>query len=139
MTKRKLPRRFLDRHRCKDCGLNVIKAGEYYMVNSAIWEKQLGLTWSDNLCIGCLESRLGRKLKGLGDFGTLPKNPGGYENSERYQRRLMGEKRFAISKLVKTLRPGDPLPKGWKWKKDRGRWCATDGHMGIASRRVDRP
>jgi hypothetical protein len=54
----------LARYRCLDCGVNVVTAGEFYMLNSEIWEGQLGLGWSDNLCIGCLETRLGRKWAG---------------------------------------------------------------------------
>lgn len=126
--KPKLSRRELARHTCKDCGVNVIEIGEYYMVNPAIWKK-VGLTWTDNLCIGCLEARLGRTLGTLfcGDWCTSPENPGGFENSERYARRALGEKVYAISKLKR----GDPLPRGWKWKKLRGRWYATHGHTSI--------
>jgi hypothetical protein len=65
----------LERHRCLDCGVNVIKIGEYYMVNSEIWTDQLDLEWYDNLCIGCLEKRLGRKLQNeppVLDFSYLP-------------------------------------------------------------------
>jgi hypothetical protein len=54
----------LERHRCLDCGVNVIKAGEYYMLIPQIWEGQLGLGWHDNLCLGCVEKRLGRRLRG---------------------------------------------------------------------------
>jgi hypothetical protein len=51
------------RHRCVDCGVNVIRIGDYYMLRSAIWQDQLGLGWHDNLCIACVEQRLGRKLR----------------------------------------------------------------------------
>jgi hypothetical protein len=52
----------LARYRCNDCSVNVVIAGECYMLNDEIWEDQLGLGWDDNLCIGCLEQRLGRKV-----------------------------------------------------------------------------
>jgi hypothetical protein len=125
--------------KCNDCGVNVIRAGEYYMLSPEIWEDKLHLKWDDNLCIGCLEARLGRKLRCHvwtptlvigGDFLNFPKNPGGYKNSDRYTRRIMGDQALAISKL----KHGEPLPRGWKWKKDRGRWVATDGHIFIGVR-----
>jgi hypothetical protein len=118
-------RRLSYRLPCNDCGVCVVGAGEYYMVAPDIWEKRLGLTWRDNLCIGCLEARLGRKLR-QGDFISIPENPGGYKNSERYARRFLGEKLFAISQS----KHGDKLPKGWKWKKNRnGGWHATNGFV----------
>jgi hypothetical protein len=33
--------RELARHKCKDCGVNVIKIGEYYMVSPQLWEDKL--------------------------------------------------------------------------------------------------
>jgi hypothetical protein len=133
MAKRKnrpVNHRQIARHKCKDCGVNVIKIGEYYMVSPQIWQDKLRLTWADNLCIGCLEKRLGRKLR-QNDFITWPENPGGYANSERYSRRVLGDQLFAISKL----KPGEPLPRGWKWKKVGGRWHATDGSTFIGQER----
>jgi hypothetical protein len=63
----------LARHKCNDCGVNVIEIGEYYMLNPQIWEDHLGLEWSDNLCIGCLEKRLGRKVGPLFiEFCSIP-------------------------------------------------------------------
>jgi hypothetical protein len=49
-------------YRCNDCGVDVLAAGEWYMAGADIWNRQLGLSWSDNLCIGCLEQRLGRRV-----------------------------------------------------------------------------
>ena len=41
------------------------------MISPKIWRDQLGLGWDDNLCIACIEKRLGRKLKGpIPDFCT---------------------------------------------------------------------
>jgi YD repeat-containing protein len=101
-------RPMIDRHRrrmiaafkCNDCGLNVIRAGEYYMVSPQIWDDRLHLEWNDSLCIGCLESRLGRKLTTL-DFIAVPQNPGGFSLSERYHRRLVGDQQYErdIAKL----------------------------------------
>jgi hypothetical protein len=135
-VRRNLPATELARHACKDCGVNVIEIGEYYMVSPRLWEDKFHLTWTDNFCIGCLEARLGRKLQNLvvtpdlvigGDFISFPKNPGGYENSARYTQRIMGDQVSAISKQ----KHGEPLPRGWKWKKVRGRWHATNGHQFI--------
>jgi hypothetical protein len=55
-------RREIARHKCNDCGVNVIEAGDYCMLQPAIWEKQFGLGWKDNLCLACIEARLGRGL-----------------------------------------------------------------------------
>jgi hypothetical protein len=44
------------RETCNDCGANVVEIGEYYMLSSRIWQRELGLGWHDNLCIGCLET-----------------------------------------------------------------------------------
>jgi hypothetical protein len=46
---------------CKDCGENVIERGDYCMIATSIWEGTLKLSWDDNLCIGCIERRLGRQ------------------------------------------------------------------------------
>jgi hypothetical protein len=58
-------------YRCNDCGIDVVEAGEFYMLRREIWEGELGLLMSDNLCIGCLEKRLGRKVS-LTDMGSIP-------------------------------------------------------------------
>ena len=50
-------------HKCNDCGINVIKIGDYCLIDPKIWEDTLGLKWRDNLCIECIEARLGRKLE----------------------------------------------------------------------------
>jgi hypothetical protein len=51
----------LARYACNDCGSNVVEIGEFYMSPPEIWNGQLGLGWDDNLCLGCLDKRLGRK------------------------------------------------------------------------------
>ena len=53
---------------CNDCGVDVLELGEWYMASTELWEQQLGLGWSDNLCIGCLEQWLGRRVV-VGDIG----------------------------------------------------------------------
>ena len=53
--------------RCNDCGVDVWEIGDWYMAPSKIWGDKLGLGWDDNLCLTCLERRLGRPVK-LGDI-----------------------------------------------------------------------
>jgi len=52
-----------DRMNCVDCGINVVAVGDYYMVNKTVWDR-LGLMWTDNLCIPCLERRCGHEFGG---------------------------------------------------------------------------
>jgi hypothetical protein len=66
----KFSRREIARHRCLDCGVNVIEAGDYCMLQPDIWERQFALGWRDNLCIACIERRLSRELT-LADFCCL--------------------------------------------------------------------
>jgi hypothetical protein len=64
--------------------VNVLVIGEFCMVHPDIWDDQLGLGWDDNLCIGCIEARLGRKLKGpCPDFMSFPSYSWMYPTSER--------------------------------------------------------
>jgi hypothetical protein len=53
----------LARFKCNDCDANVVTIGEVYMCPKAIWDGELGLGLDDNLCIGCLETRLGRRVR----------------------------------------------------------------------------
>jgi hypothetical protein len=79
-----LPKRVRDRYVCNDCDVNVLTAGEFYMLKPEIWEGQLGLGWEDNLCIGCLEQRLGRKVGPLFvDFAWSPNYRWMYPTSPR--------------------------------------------------------
>jgi hypothetical protein len=59
---------------CNDCGSNVVEIGEFYMLRPEIWGAQLGLDRDDNLCIGCLEKRLGREVS-LQDMCGIPQEP----------------------------------------------------------------
>lgn len=82
-----LPKHVRDRFACNDCGVNVLTSGEFYMCTAKIWEEQLGLGWRDNLCIGCLEQRLGRKVGPLwqvnSDFSLPPNYPWMYPTAPR--------------------------------------------------------
>jgi hypothetical protein len=70
-TRYRFSRREIARHKCLGCGVNVIKIGHYCMLNSDLWERELHLKGNDNMCIDCIEKRIGRKLRGL-DFIDLP-------------------------------------------------------------------
>jgi len=87
------------RHKCLDCGVNVIEAGDYCMITRQIWEGQFKLGWNDNLCLACIEKRLGRKLRPMLDVD--PAFVEGYPSSDVLLDRFIGE---AMIKLVKAAR-----------------------------------
>ncbi|MBT1511782.1 hypothetical protein KIP88_14820 [Bradyrhizobium sp. SRL28] len=61
----KVPPKFL----CNDCGVDVLAIGDWYMARPETWA-DLGLGWDDNLCLACLEQRMGRPLRpGMADIG----------------------------------------------------------------------
>jgi hypothetical protein len=64
-------RKQVARYTCNDCSVNVIDCGDFCMLQPAIWEEQFGLGWDDNLCLACIEKRLGRRLMML-DFCSFP-------------------------------------------------------------------
>jgi len=101
---KRLSKKELARYRCNDCAVNVVEIGEFYMLNPEIWKDELGLGWSDNLCIGCLESRLGRRVGPLfKDFSCSPN----YEWMRPTSDRLMD--RYGLVK-----------EKGnWRWPRKR--------------------
>jgi hypothetical protein len=55
---------------CFDCKINTKTIGEYYMIHNHLWPKVKGF-----LCIGCLETRIDRKLE-PSDFTNVPVNNG---------------------------------------------------------------
>jgi hypothetical protein len=66
---------------CCDCGLGTLAAGEWYMIKQAVWETAWAgrrkpwhaLPGQEILCIGCPETRIGRKLVQC-DFTDAPVN-----------------------------------------------------------------
>jgi hypothetical protein len=63
---------------CVDCGVDVHEIGEYFIVHNTVWNSAwLGRYRSPigdgQLCIGCLERRLGRTLMAC-DFADAPVN-----------------------------------------------------------------
>jgi hypothetical protein len=78
--------------RCVDCGVDVHEIGEYYMVHDTVWNSAwLGRYRSPlddgQLCIGCLEKRIGRSLMYC-DFTDAPVNTERNLRSDRLRDRL---------------------------------------------------
>lgn len=83
MSQKELIARFM----CLDCGVDTSDIDEYYMVHDSVWD-QSGMNEHDGmLCIGCIETRLGRTLK-ADDFSSYPINMGFFGRSERFLQRL---------------------------------------------------
>ena len=82
----RLSRRQIARHRCLDCGINVIKAGDYLMLRLEIWEDQFGLGWEDNLCLQCIERRLGRRITMHDTMNGIPTVAGHPMSAALYDR-----------------------------------------------------
>lgn len=77
---------------CADCGNDTSPTtgiAEYYMVSSSLWHDAVNGRPASILCIGCLEKRIGRKLKAydFGGNGSFPVNSI-YEHSPRLRNRL---------------------------------------------------
>jgi hypothetical protein len=64
-------RKPIEQYNCNDCKINTVRCGEFYMLKHDLWKGKLKLGWNDNLCVGCLEARLGRKIT-IGDLAFLP-------------------------------------------------------------------
>jgi len=58
---------------CNDCGVDIFEIREYYMVSDACWKRAGMKPYGGFLCIGCLELRLGEKLKAI-NFRDCPLN-----------------------------------------------------------------
>jgi hypothetical protein len=56
---------------CRWCGANTSDLNEWYMVKDFIWRRYGPADGC--LCIGCLEDRMGRRLR-TGDFKDVPLN-----------------------------------------------------------------
>jgi hypothetical protein len=63
---------------CLDCGVDTGKANEHYFINTETWLKVVG-SIVGMLCVGCLETRLGRKLNKQ-DFPDVTINSPKYGN-----------------------------------------------------------
>ena len=91
--------------RCNDCGeptLPEYQPSEYYMVREDVWAPGGLAPHGGYLCIGCLEKRLGRRLRSS-DFSDAPvNNPTWGWKSKRLRDRL-GSRRAS---QARRARPG---------------------------------
>jgi hypothetical protein len=81
---------------CVDCQEDTDKLNEYYMVRDTVWKQAKGPA-AGMLCIGCLERRIGRRLR-RADFLPCALNDGSFPQSRRLKARLskvMSSKRAA--------------------------------------------
>lgn len=75
---------------CLDCGIDTGKIHEHYFINTNLWLRMVG-SKTGMLCVGCLEKRMGRKLK-KSDFPSVHiNNPKLYPVSARLLERLSSE------------------------------------------------
>src|SRR5262245_57063648 len=59
---------------CCLCRIDTLAIGEVYMVRDEVWDAAIGAdSFISFLCIGCLELRLGRRLR-PSDFTDVPVN-----------------------------------------------------------------
>ncbi|MGW9238048.1 hypothetical protein ACWGRL_04820 [[Kitasatospora] papulosa] len=87
--------------RCKDCRVDVRMISEWYTVHDHVWA-QAGTCQQGYLCIGCLETRIGRPLTSH-DFTDAPVNR---HNSGKWGRRST---RFT-DRLARTPTENLPMP-----------------------------
>ena len=77
--------------RCLDCGVNTDAIDEYYMLNSDLWAV-VNPDITGNLCIGCVESRLGRALTPADFTDGQINDPAKFRRSARLCDRLGAQK-----------------------------------------------
>lgn len=94
--------RFDWRFSCVDCGVNVERIGEYFVVLDQVWQIEARLDPQEGMyCVGCLESRINRRLC-PGDFMDVPANGLRYwRESGRWPSRRLQER-------MGLLEPGEP-------------------------------
>lgn len=71
---------------CIDCRTRT--DDEYYMVQDEIWQDAVGWGSAGEICIGCLEKRLGRRLVAADFTGAPVNDPEMGKKSERLLNRL---------------------------------------------------
>ena len=75
-----------NRFLCLDCSADTCETDEYYMIHDHVWTAVAGKD-DGMLCIGCLETRLGRTLIPA-DFKDAPVNHGFFTQSRRLYKRM---------------------------------------------------
>lgn len=74
---------------CLDCRVDTGKIHEHYFVQTPLWMKAVGSN-RGMLCVGCLETRIGRTLKSF-DFPDVHINNSKlYPMSDRLRSRISG-------------------------------------------------
>jgi hypothetical protein len=100
---------------CIDCGTDTIEAGEYYMLRDDVW-LSIGLTRDGGmLCIGCVESRLGRSLN-PSDFTNAGINTQSNAwRSARFNARLAAQETLLDDVLSELRKLGSPGARLVRW------------------------
>lgn len=84
---------------CADCGVDTLPSrrqrrvgfrAEFYMLHDHVWERA-GAPPLGHLCIGCLEQRLGRRLR-PDDFTDAPINMPLHDDTPRLLARKLGRR-----------------------------------------------
>lgn len=75
--------------KCMDCGKDTQQIGEYYMLHNQVWYTIAAKTCGRGmLCLGCVESRLGRPLVSADFKRGVPINEGFFPRSDRFLDRI---------------------------------------------------
>jgi hypothetical protein len=82
----------------------ITRFSELYMVRDVIWAKAGMTDFGGCLCVGCLEKRLGRKLKPKDFQPDHPFNQPDFPRSQRLEDRLRGRGYFVALPLTKEER-----------------------------------
>ena len=72
---------------CLDCGKDTGRMHEHYFVTLDLWLMAVGGI-TGMLCVGCLETRLGRQLVSSDFTGAHINNPKLYPMSDRLRNRI---------------------------------------------------
>jgi hypothetical protein len=72
---------------CADCGVDTGKIHEHYFIKTELWLKVMQ-TIHGMLCIGCLEKRLGRRLRREDFTDSYINSPKFEPKSQRLMERL---------------------------------------------------
>ena len=75
---------------CLDCGVDTGKTYEHYFVHLPLWMSAVG-SKTGMLCIGCLETRIGRRLLSTDFPNVHVNNPKLYRMSDRLLSRIKNE------------------------------------------------
>jgi hypothetical protein len=95
--------RGLEHSACLDCGTDTIEAGEYYILRDDVWLSTGVKRDGGMLCIGCVESRLGRRLN-RSDFTSAGINtqPNAWR-SARFNERLAAQETQSLLTILLTI------------------------------------